>query len=166
MIRELCARYPQVWLSVSATTRAPRPGEVEGESYFFVTEAEFDQLVATGDMLEWATVHGQHRYGTPRPAVLEAIAAGKTVLLELDLAGSRQVRQSMPEAVHIFLAPPSFAELVKRLQGRGTEDAAEQERRLETARVELAAMPEFDAVVVNSTVAQATNELAHAMQLA
>lgn len=159
VLRELFAQAPECWYSVSATTRAPRPGEVDGESYFFVSDAEFDDLVESGQMLEWALVHGIHRYGTPRQPVLDALNLGKTVVLELDLAGARQVRESMPEATQIFIAPPSWEDLLERLRGRGTESAEEQERRLQTARVELAAEPEFDHVVVNTTVAQATDEL-------
>lgn len=153
------ARYPQVWLSVSATTRAPRPGEVDGVHYRFVPEAEFDRMVAAGELLEWAVVHGRHRYGTPRGPVEERLAAGEPVLLEIDLQGARQVRASMPEARFVFLAPPSWDELVRRLVGRGTEDEAERERRLATARVELAAEPEFDHVIVNDDVHRATDEL-------
>lgn len=153
------ARYPQVWLSVSATTRAPRRGEVDGVHYRFVPEAEFDRMVAAGELLEWAVVHGRHRYGTPRGPVEERLAAGEPVLLEIDLQGARQVRASMPEARFVFLAPPSWDELVRRLVGRGTEDEAERERRLATARVELAAEPEFDHVIVNDDVHRATDEL-------
>ncbi|WP_263730813.1 guanylate kinase [Cellulomonas sp. SG140] len=153
------ARYPQVWLSVSATTRSPRPGEVDGVHYRFVSEAEFDRMVAAGELLEWAVVHGRHRYGTPRGPVEERLAAGEPVLLEIDLQGARQVRESMPEARFVFLAPPSWDELVRRLVGRGTEDEAERERRLATARVELAAEPEFDHVIVNDDVHRATDEL-------
>lgn len=153
------ARYPQVWLSVSATTRSPRPGEVDGVHYRFVSEAEFDRMVAAGELLEWAVVHGRHRYGTPRGPVEERLAAGEPVLLEIDLQGARQVRESMPEARFVFLAPPSWDELVRRLVGRGTEDEAERERRLATARVELAAGPEFDHVIVNDDVHRATDEL-------
>ena len=166
VLAALREQYPQLWYSVSATTRSPRPGEVEGENYFFVSDEHFDQLLERGEMLEWALVHGGHRYGTPRGPVLEALAQGKTVLLELDLQGSRQVRETMPQATHIFIAPPSWEELVRRLKGRDTECEAEQERRLETARVELAAIGEFDVVVVNTTVAQATKELAAVMGLA
>lgn len=153
------ARYPQVWLSVSATTRSPRPGEVDGVHYRFVSEAEFDRMVAAGELLEWAVVHGRHRYGTPRGPVEQRLAAGEPVLLEIDLQGARQVRQSMPGARFVFLAPPSWDELVRRLVGRGTEDEAERERRLATARVELAAEPEFDHVIVNDDVHRATDEL-------
>lgn len=156
---EVRARYPWVWLSVSATTRSPRPGEVEGVHYLFVGPERFGQMVAAGEFLEWAVVHGQNRYGTPRAPVDDRLAAGVPVLLEIDLAGARQVRAAMPDARFVFLAPPSWDELVRRLVGRGTEDAAERERRLATARVELAAEPEFDHVVVNDDVARATDEL-------
>lgn len=166
MMKQLIARFPSVWLSISATTRDPRPGEINGVDYYFVSEQRFDQLVESRAMLEWALVHGLHRYGTPREPVEQAVRQGKTVVLELDLAGARQVRVSMPEAVHIFIAPPSWEELVHRLVGRGTESAAEQARRLATARVELAAESEFDTVVVNNTVDQTVSDLAHAMQLA
>lgn len=154
------ARYPQVWLSVSATTRPPRPGEVDGVHYLFVSPEEFDRMVAAGEMLEWAVVHGRHRYGTPRGPVDEHLAAGRPTLLEIDLQGARQVRESMPEAFFVFLAPPSREELVRRLVGRGTESAAERERRLATAEVEMAAEPEFDVTIVNEDVTRATDELA------
>lgn len=159
MIAELRKEMPDLWFSISATTRAPRPGEVDGVNYFFVTHEEFDRLVAEGQMLEWAVVHGLNKYGTPRGPVDEALAQGRTVLLEVDLAGARQIRESMPEATQIFLAPPSWEELEARLRGRGTESAEEQRRRLETAKVELAAEGEFDEVVVNITVAQATEDI-------
>jgi len=158
-------RYPEVWLSVSATTRAPRPGEVDGVHYHFVSSAEFDQMIAGGELLEWAVVHGQNRYGTPRVPVEEHLAAGAPALLEIDLQGARQVRQSMPAALFVFLAPPSWQELERRLVGRGTEDAEERERRLSTARVELAAEPEFDVVIVNDDVQRATDELVGLMGL-
>ncbi|WP_202627714.1 guanylate kinase [Cellulomonas sp. APG4] len=157
------ARYPQVWLSVSATTRAPRPGEVDGVHYHFVDAPTFDRMVAEGEFLEWAVVHGRNRYGTPRTPVLERLAAGRPALLEIDLAGARQVRAAMPEARFVFLAPPSWAELERRLVGRGTEGPEERERRLATARVELAAESEFDHVIVNDEVARATDELIRVM---
>lgn len=157
------ARYPQVWLSVSATTRPPRPGEVEGVHYHFVSSDEFDRMVAAGELLEWAVVHGRHRYGTPRGPVEAHLASGNPALLEIDLQGARQVRESMPSAHFVFLAPPSFDELVRRLVGRGTEDAEERERRLRTARVELAAESEFDHVIVNDDVHRATDELVRVM---
>ncbi len=158
-------RYPRVWLSVSATTRPPRPGEVEGIHYRFVSDDEFDAMIGAGELLEWARVHGRHRYGTPRRPVLDHLAAGQPVLLEIDLQGARQVRDSMPDARFVFLAPPSWDELVRRLVGRGTEGPEERERRLGTARVELAAEPEFDHVIVNDDVHRATDELIGIMGL-
>ncbi|WP_425436253.1 guanylate kinase [Luteimicrobium subarcticum] len=159
------ARYPQVWLSVSATTRAPRPGEVDGVHYLFVSDAEFDDMVAHGDMLEWAVVHGRNRYGTPRGPVEQRLAAGVPVLLEIDLQGARQVRDATTDAFFVFLAPPSWDEMVRRLVGRGTETPEEQERRLSTARVELAAESEFDRTIVNDEVHRATDELVAVMGL-
>jgi len=158
-------RYPEVWLSVSATTRARRPGEVDGVHYHFVTAERFDEMVDRGEMLEWAVVHGVHRYGTPRAAVEQALREGRPALLEIDLQGARQVKESMPEAFFVFLAPPSWEELVRRLVGRGTEDAEERERRLATAQVELAAEPEFDKTIVNDDVHRATDELVQCMGL-
>lgn len=157
--------YPQVSLSVSATTRQPRPGEIDGVHYSFLTHDGFDQLIAQGKMLEWAEVHGLNKYGTRRDTVEAAIEKGQHVLLEIDLQGARQVRQTMPEATFVFLGPPSWDELVRRLVGRGTESRQEQQRRLETARLELAAEPEFDAVIVNDTVGQASARLVEVMQL-
>ena len=157
--------YPDVHFSVSATTRAPRPGEVDGEHYSFITDAEFDRMVEQGEFLEWARVHNSHRYGTPRPAVERAIADGRPVLLEIDLQGARSVRQSMPEATLLFLAPPSWEELVRRLVGRGTEAPEEQARRLETARVELAAQSEFDHVVINKDVPTAARHVVDLMDV-
>jgi guanylate kinase len=155
--------HPDVWLSISATTRAPREGEVDGVHYFFVTEAEFDRMVAEGEMLEWAVVHGRHRYGTPRGPVEAALASGRPAMLEIDLQGARQVRENMPEALLVFLKPPSWEELVRRLVGRGTEGEEERERRLRTARVELAAEAEFDATIVNSEVREAAEQLVELM---
>ena len=157
--------YPDVHLSVSATTRAPRPGEVNGVNYYFVGDAEFDRLIETGQMLETATVHNAFRYGTPRAPLDEALAAGKSVLLEIDLQGARSVRKVMPEAVLVFLLPPTWEELVRRLIGRGTEDIAEQQRRLKTARVELAAQNEFDHRIVNSDVSAAAREVVDLMTI-
>jgi guanylate kinase len=157
--------YPDVHLSVSATTRAPRPGEIDGVNYFFVTDDEFDRLEQSGQMLETATVHNAFRYGTPRAPIDEALAAGKSVLLEIDLQGARSVRKAMPEAVLVFLLPPTWEELVRRLIGRGTEAPAEQQRRLETAKVELAAQDEFDHKVVNEEVSQAAREVVDLMAI-
>ncbi|QJC21759.1 guanylate kinase [Arcanobacterium buesumense] len=159
ILQEVLAQDPNLWYSVSATTRAPRPGEIDGVHYLFVSAEEFDDLVAHDGMLEWAVVHKIHRYGTPRKPVEEAMAQGKNVILELDLDGARQVRQSMPQVRQIFIAPPSWEELEARLRGRGTESEEEQERRLATARTELAAQDEFDDVIVNDTVANATAKL-------
>lgn len=157
--------YPQVWLSVSATTRPARPGEVDGVHYFFVSNDEFDDLVGSEQMLEWALVHGRNRYGTLRRTVDAAMADGKSVLLEIDLQGARQVKESMPEANFVFLAPPSWEEMVRRLVGRGTETEEEQQQRLETAKLELAAEPEFDHTVVNDSVQRAADELVSLMGL-
>ncbi|NEM90207.1 guanylate kinase [Galbitalea soli] len=151
--------YPEIHLSVSATTRAPRPGEIDGVHYFFVSDDEFDRMIAEGELLEWATVHNSYRYGTPRPPIDAALTAGKRVLLEIDLQGARQVREAMPEAKLVFLLPPTWEELVRRLIGRGTESPEEQARRLETAKVELAAQDEFDHRVVNTDVAVAAREV-------
>lgn len=151
--------HPEVWISVSATTRAPRPGEVDGVHYHFVSDAEFDRMVAEDDLLEWAVVHKAARYGTPRRPVEEALAAGRPAMLEIDLQGARQVRRTMPGALFVFLAPPSWEELVRRLVGRGTETEEERERRLVTAREELAAEPEFDVTITNHEVRRAADEL-------
>jgi guanylate kinase len=163
---DIRARYPEVWLSVSATTRPPRPGERNGEHYHFVDEGTFDAMIAAGELLEWAVVHGRHRYGTPRRAVDHALMADRPALLEIDLQGARQVRASMPDALFVFLAPPSWDEMVRRLVGRGTETPQERERRLDTARLELAAQPEFDITIVNDDVHRATDELVQCMGLA
>ncbi|MCF3140358.1 guanylate kinase [Paenarthrobacter sp. AR 02] len=157
--------YPEVWLSVSATTRAARPGEQDGVHYFFKTAEEFDDLVAAGELLEWAVVHGCNRYGTLRSTVNAAIAEGKSVLLEIDLQGARQVKEAVPDANFVFLAPPSWDEMVRRLVGRGTETPEEQQRRLETAKLELAAEPEFDHTVINDDVRRAADELVSLMGL-
>lgn len=152
-------RHPEVWLSVSATTRAPRPGEQDGVHYWFVDDDRFDEMVERGELLEWAVVHKAARYGTPRQPVEEALAAGRPAMLEIDLQGARQVRETMPDALFVFLKPPSWEELVRRLVGRGTETEEERERRLETAREELAAEAEFDVSIVNHEVHAAAEEL-------
>ena len=152
-------RYPDIWISVSATTRRPRPGEQHGVHYLFVDDAEFDRMIEAGELLEWAVVHKAARYGTPRQPVLDKLAEGRPALLEIDLQGARQVRETMPNAFFVFLAPPSWEELVNRLVGRATEDAEERERRLDTARVELAAEKEFDVTIVNASVRDAADQL-------
>jgi guanylate kinase len=156
--------HPEVWLSVSATTRRPRPGEVDGVHYHFVDDAEFDRMVRDGELLEWAVVHGRARYGTPRGPVEPALADGRPALLEIDLQGARQVRDTMPDALFVFLAPPSWDELVRRLVGRGTEDAEERAARLDTAKDELAAAEEFDVTVMNDDVRRAAEELVSLMR--
>ncbi|AKH81329.1 guanylate kinase [Streptomyces sp. CNQ-509] len=156
--------HPEVWLSVSATTRRPRPGERHGVQYFFVSDDEFDKLVANGELLEWAEFSG-NRYGTPRGPVLERLDAGEPVLLEIDLQGARLVRESMPDAMLVFLAPPSWDELVRRLTGRGTEPPEVIERRLAAARTELAAEEEFDTTLVNTSVEDVSAELLALMQV-
>lgn len=156
-----CVRenHPEIWISVSVTTRQPRPGEIDGYHYHFISDGEFDVLVADDALLEWAVVHGAARYGTPRRQVEEHLAAGHPTLLEIDLSGARQVRDAMPEALFCFLKPPNWDELVRRLVGRGTEDEAERGRRLLTARAEMAAESEFDVTIVNTDVSAACQEL-------
>lgn len=165
LVNELRRRHPEVWLSTSVTTRAPRPREVDGKHYHFITEKHFDELLEVDGLLEWALVHGVARYGTPRAPVDEAVANGHQVLLEIELQGARQIRRSMPDACFVFVAPPSWDELVHRLVGRGTESEAERERRLATARVEMAAEGEFDHVVVNDRIPRAVDELVDLMGL-
>jgi guanylate kinase len=165
VVTRLAAEHPEIFVSVSVTTRPPRPGEIEGVHYHFVSDKQFDTLVAEGALLEWAVVHGQHRYGTPRAPVARAIAEGRPALLEIDLQGARQVRDSWPDARFVFLAPPSWEELVRRLIGRGTESAMQQQRRLQTARAEIAAQAEFDFVIVNREIRQAAEELVALVRL-
>jgi guanylate kinase len=160
VVRCLRDRVPDLHFSVSVTTRAPRPGEVDGVDYSFVTPERFQDLIDSGELLEWAEIHGGlHRSGTPAQPVRAATAAGRPVLIEVDLAGARAVKESMPEAVLVFLAPPSWQELENRLSGRGTETPEVMARRLGTARAELAAQGDFDEVVVNSDLESACSEL-------
>jgi len=149
---------PTLWLSVSATGRSPRPGEVDGIDYFFVSPGRFEAMVANGRMLEWARFAG-NQYGTPREAVEQRLQAGRSVVLEIDLAGARQVRANVPDAVLVFLEPPTFDELERRLRTRGTEDEATIAHRLQIARTELAAVGEFDHVLVNADVQEAAERL-------
>lgn len=165
VVSRLIQQHPEIWLSVSVTTRSPRPREVHGVNYRFISDAEFDALIASDNLLEWALVHGLHRYGTPRQPVLKALAEGRACLLELDLAGARRVRQKMPEVRSVFLMPPSRAELERRLRGRGTENEAEVRRRFRTADEEFAAASEFDEIIVNSDVAKTYQELVRFMGL-
>jgi len=160
VVAKVRQQLPDLYFSVSATTRDPRPGEVHGQDYRFVDAAEFDRMIEAGDLLEWAEIHrGLHRSGTPAEPVRRALAAGEPVLLEVDLQGARAVRAAAPEALLVFLAPPSWDVLVGRLTGRGTEPQDVIERRLETAREELAASDEFDTVIVNDDVDRACAEL-------
>lgn len=147
-----------MWLSVSATTRFPRPGEADGVHYHFVTRERFQELVEAGGLLEWAEFAG-NLYGTPRQPVLERLEDGRPVVLEIELQGARQVRAAMPEARLVFLAPPSWDELVRRLTGRGTEPPEVVERRLQVAKEELAAEPEFDVTLVNTSVRDVVDSL-------
>lgn len=158
VVRHLRESAPQLWVSVSATTRFPRPGESDGVNYLFVTDEQFDRLVGDDDLLEWAHYAG-HRYGTPAGPVDAVRASGKPVLLEIEIEGARQVRQRIPESTSVFLAPPSRDVLVARLTGRGTEPADVVERRLERADAELAAADEFDHVVVNDDIEQVVSRL-------
>lgn len=156
--------FPEVWLSVSVTTRRPRPREVEGVHYHFVDDAEFERMRSAGELLEWALVHGRAKYGTPRAPVLGALEKGRMPLLEIDLQGARQVRETLPEALFVFLEPPSWEELVRRLVGRGTESEEERTVRLETAKHEMAAAREFDVTIVNDDVRRAAEELVSLMR--
>lgn len=156
-------QHPQIWLSVSATTRKPRPGEVDGVNYFFMTEQEFLAKEDAGEFLETADVFGLAHYGTPVKPVVEHLEQNIPVILEIDIQGARSVKQRAGElgldVVTVFIAPPSFEELERRLVGRGTETPEQQAKRLETAKIELAAEPEFDKVIVNNVVDDAANEL-------
>ncbi len=158
VVKVLRQRHPGVWLSVSVTTRPPRPGERDGVEYFFRDQAEFDRMVQAGELLEH-DAHMGASYGTPRGPVEEQLAKGTPVLLEIDMNGARQVRASMLDAQLVFLAPPTFDELARRLVGRGTEDPAKVRMRLDRARIELAAEDEFDVVVVNDDLEQAADRL-------
>ena len=156
-------QHPQLWLSVSATTRKPRPGEVDGVNYFFMTEQEFLAKEDAGEFLETADVFGLAHYGTPVKPVVEHLEQNIPVILEIDIQGARSVKQRAGElgldVVTVFIAPPSFEELERRLVGRGTETPEQQAKRLETAKIELAAEPEFDKVIINNVVDDAANEL-------
>ncbi|WP_374198861.1 guanylate kinase [Mycobacterium sp. MYCO198283] len=160
VVRCLRDRLPDLFFSVSATTRAPRPGEVDGVDYHFVDAERFQQLIDAGELLEWADIHGGlHRSGTPAEPVRAAAAAGRPVLIEVDLAGARAIKAALPSVVTVFLAPPSWEALEARLAGRGTETAEVRRRRLATAREEMAAQADFDTVVVNRRLEDACAEL-------
>ena len=163
VVAHLRAAHPEVWQSVSVTTRKPRPGETHGVEYYFVSDDEFDRLITSGELLEWAEFAG-NRYGTPRQPVLDRLARGEPVLLEIDLQGARQIRAQMPAALLVFLRPPSWEELVHRLVGRATEPADVIEERLATAKIELAAEPEFDLTLINTSVQDVARELVALMR--
>lgn len=165
VVARIRERHPDIRFSVSATTRPPRPGESHGVHYFFVSDDEFDRLVRDGEMLEWAVVHGVHRYGTPKKPILDALNTGASIILEIDIQGARQVKSSMPEAVLVFLLPPTWDELVRRLTSRGTESPVEQARRLETAKIEFDAQYEFDETIVNDDVDQAAEAVVSLMSI-
>jgi guanylate kinase len=164
VVRWVLAEDPSIKVSVSATTRDPRPGEIDGEHYYFVSDQEFDRMIAAGELLEYAVVHQKHRYGTPRKPVEEALAANKQIILEIDVQGARQIKAAMPEANLVFIAPPSWEELRRRLVERGTESAEQVEIRLETAKEELAAATEFDHTVINHQVAECGQQVIDLMQ--
>jgi guanylate kinase len=158
LIRRLLERMPELQLSVSATTRAPRPGERDGVDYHFLSEEEFDRMIREGRLLEHATYSG-NRYGTPRSEVEPRLAAGRSVVLEIEVQGARQIREAVPEAVQVFIAPPSPAALRQRLEGRGTDRPEAIASRLAAAQEELAARTEFGHVILNDDLDQATDEL-------
>ena len=156
VVQRLRKEVEDLYFSVSMTTRDPRPGEVDGKDYFFVSPKSFQDRIDAGEMLEWADIHGGlQRSGTPAAPVREALDAGRPVLVEVDLAGARNIKEIMPEAVTVFLAPPSWEVLVERLTGRATETDDVIARRLQTARAELAAQDEFDDVIVNNDLDEA-----------
>jgi len=159
LVKEVLRRVPDVWVSVSVTTRAPRPGEIEGVHYAFITPERFDDLAATGGLLEWAEVHG-NRYGTPRAAVEGKIAQGLQVILEIDPQGAFQIRDKMPDSVLVFIMPPSTEELARRLARRGSETEEQVAVRMRTAERELALVGKYDHVVINDELARASDELA------
>lgn len=158
VIKEALRQAPNTWLSVSATTRAPRPGEVDGVNYFYVSDEKFDQMIENNQLLEWANYAG-NRYGTPRAAVEEKLAAGTPVLLEIEVQGAKQIREAMPEALLVFLEPPTWADLEARLAGRGTESQTQVQARLDAALKELESKGFFDQVIVNDEVNRAASEL-------
>jgi guanylate kinase len=158
VVARLREQQPQIWQSVSVTTRPPRPGEAHGREYYFVSERDFDAMAADGKLLEWAQFAG-NKYGTPRAPVQERLQAGIATLLEIDVEGARQVRAALPGTLLVFLAPPSFDELVRRLTGRETEPADVIARRLEAARAELEAGSEFDITLVNTAVDDVCSQL-------
>jgi len=158
LVRALLGRVPDAWVSISATTRAPRPGESDGVHYFFVSDSDFDELVRTDGLLEWASVHG-NRYGTPRAAVSDMVSRGCQVILEIDPQGAFQVRDLMPESILLFIRPPSLDELKRRLDNRKSETDQQVADRLKTAERELELVGRYDHVIINDDVVRATDEL-------
>ena len=159
VVAALRHRSPEIWISVSVTTRRPRPGEVNGREYYFVDTAEFDRMVSAGELLEWAEFAG-NKYGTPAEPVRNRLEQGLPMLLEIDLSGARQVREALKDdALLVFLKPPSWAELVRRLTGRGTESPEVVDRRLAVAKEELAAVGEFDVTLVNTSVDEVCRQM-------
>jgi guanylate kinase len=162
LMRSLLQRYPELYYSVSVTTRSPRDGEIDGKNYYFISRNKFEQLVAQGEFLEWAEFAGNY-YGTPREGVLKQIRAGKTVVLEIELEGARQIRASFPSALSIFILPPSFEELEQRIRNRGQDSSEAIARRLQCAQEEIKAAPEFDIQIVNDDFETAVNAIAAAL---
>ncbi|GCL40052.1 guanylate kinase [Sphaerospermopsis reniformis] len=158
LMQKLLQLHPELYYSVSATTRSPRPGEINGQNYYFITRSQFEKLVAQGEFLEWAEFAGNY-YGTPRAAVLEQIQSGKLVILEIELEGARQIRTSYPNALSIFILPPSFSELEKRIRGRGQDSQEAIARRLNRAQEEIEAAAEFDIQIVNDDLETALNQI-------
>ena len=162
LMNAILQRYPELHYSVSTTTRSPRPGEVNGKNYHFITRSEFEKLVTQGEFLEWAEFAG-NCYGTPREAVLNHIQSGKLVVLEIELEGARQIRHTFPSALSIFILPPSFAELEKRIRGRGQDAEEAISRRLNRAEEEIAAADEFDLQIINDDFEEALQEIEKAI---
>ena len=162
LMRSLLERYPELYYSVSVTTRSPRSGEIDGKNYYFISRNKFEQLVAQGEFLEWAEFAGNY-YGTPREAVVNQIRAGKTVVLEIELEGARQIRASFPSALSIFILPPSFEELEQRIRNRGQDSEEAIARRLQCAQEEIKAAEEFDIQIVNDDFETAVNAIAAAL---
>lgn len=158
LLKALLQNHPDIYLSVSATTRKPRPGEVDGQNYYFLNRSQFNEMIAAGEFLEWAEFAG-NCYGTPRKEIEKQIAEDKIVLLEIEVQGARQVRQSFPEALQIFILPPSVAELEKRIRGRGQDTEEAIIKRLQQAETELTAASEFDVQIVNDNLNEALSAL-------
>lgn len=158
IVKHLLAKYSQLFISTSATTRQPREGEIDGKDYFFLSPNQFQNMIDHGDLLEWAEYSGNY-YGTPKQPVIEQIAQGKIVILEIEVLGARQIQQTFPSATRIFILPPSEAELENRLRGRGTDSETEILKRLEQAKFELSTAPEFDYQIVNDKLEDAIASL-------